>query len=70
MKPGSRVIATTKYTDNLEVCAFITPDNKIYAVVMNKSEVSLPVNVRTNGKIIGMKLPEHSIVTVELTDIF
>ena len=66
MKPGSKVIANTKYTDDLEVCAFTDFDNRTYVVVMNKSESVLPVNIRIEGSVVGMKLPAHSIVTAEI----
>lgn len=48
--PGSVRIGTTKYTDQVDVTAYRTPENKIAAVLLNKGDDPLPVHFRIQGK--------------------
>lgn len=48
--PGSVRIAATKYTDQIDVAAYHTPENKIVVILLNKSDELLPVNFRIQGK--------------------
>lgn len=48
--PGSVRIAATKYTDQIDVAAYRTPENKIVVILLNKSDELLPVNFRIQGK--------------------
>lgn len=48
--PGSVRIAVTKYTEQIDVVAYHTPENKIVVVLLNKKDSVLPVNFRIQGK--------------------
>ncbi len=48
--PGSVRIAVTKYTEQIDVVAYHTPENKIVVVLLNKKDNVLPVNFRIQGK--------------------
>lgn len=48
--PGSVRIGTTKYTDQIDMTAYRTPENKIAAVLLNKGDDPLPVHFRIQGK--------------------
>ncbi len=64
IKRGAKRIATTKYTSDLELTAFINPDNTIVAVIMNTSDIKLPVNLRLNDVCTKTEIEAHSIITV------
>ena len=48
--PGSVRIGATKYTDQIDVAAYHTPENKIVIILLNKSDEVFPVNIRMQGK--------------------
>lgn len=48
--PGSVRIASTKYTEQIDEVAYLTPENKIVVLLLNKSDQILSVNIRLNGK--------------------
>lgn len=56
-------IATTQYTDGLEVCAFLTPSGERVLVVLNKSEENRPVVIREEEEGFHDEIAAHSIVT-------
>lgn len=60
---GAVRIGTTSYTDQVEVTAFLNRDNQISAVLLNRTEEELAVNMRMNGKITAMRLLPNSITT-------
>lgn len=64
VKPGAKRIATTKYTDKLEVVAFLNPDGQRVVVIMNKNEEDIPVSLRENGMGTDLTIEGHSIVTI------
>lgn len=47
--PGSVRIAVTKYTEQIDVTAYRTPENKIVVILLNKSDEVLPVTFRIQG---------------------
>lgn len=49
--PGSVRIAATKYTEQIDVTAYLTPENKIAVILLNKSDNPLPINFRIQGKV-------------------
>lgn len=61
--PGSVRIATTKYTERLDVTGFKTPEGKIVLVVLNKSDKTLPVAFRISGKAGSLLLPAETLGT-------
>ena len=66
--PGSVRIASTKYTEQIDEVAYLTPENKIVVLLLNKSDQILSVNIRLNGKIGSLILaPELlSVCPIEL----
>lgn len=60
---GSVRIATTQYTDGLDVCAFLTPDKERVLVVLNKSAEDRHVVVREETEGFEDTVAAHSIVT-------
>lgn len=66
--PGSVRIASTKYTEQIDEVAYLTPENKIVVLLLNKSNQILSVNIRLNGKIGSLILaPELlSVCQIEL----
>ncbi len=62
--PGANRIAYTKYTDLVEVAAFINPNKERVVVLLNKSEKEVIVVLRENGIGQEIKVNAHSIVTV------
>lgn len=63
IKPGARRLLTTRYTQNLECCAFRNPDGEIVLVVMNQTDAEQKFELLINGKACRMKLEAHSIIT-------
>jgi glucosylceramidase len=63
IRPGSRRIGFSKYTDALGVTAFRNPDSSIIAVFLNRTKELLPVNLRIEGKLSSFRLPPLSITT-------
>ena len=62
-------IATTQYTDGLEVCAFLTPSAERVLVVLNKSEENRPVVIREEEEGFHDEIAAHSIVTYVMQDV-
>lgn len=63
IQPGAKRIATSQYTDKLEVTAFLNPDSGLVAVLLNRSVVALPVALRLQGYVAQFLLPGGSITT-------
>ena len=61
--PGSVRIAATKYTEQIDVAAYHTPENKIVIILLNKSSEVLPVNFRMQGKAAEILLLGKSLAT-------
>lgn len=64
VKRGAKRIAVSKYTDKLDVTAFLNPDGERVVVIMNKSDASMPVTIREwecGGQIV---VESHSIQTI------
>lgn len=60
---GAVRIATTKYTDNLQVCAFKNPDGKIVLVMYNVTDQELPAVIRHNDVCTQLDIEPHSAIT-------
>lgn len=61
--PGSVRIGTTKYTEQIDVTAYRTPEDKIVVVLLNKEDELLPVNFRLQGKAAKVLLPGKTLVS-------
>ncbi len=66
--PGAKRIAYTKYTDLIEVAAFINPNRERAVILLNKSDQEVSVILRENGIGREIKVNSHSIVTVICRD--
>ncbi len=65
VKRGAKVIATTKYTDLVDVIAFKNPDGQIAIIVLNKSEKEVEVTIRELSLLgVSHKLTPRSISTI------
>ncbi len=68
--PGSVRIAVTKYTEQIDVVAYLTPENKIVVVLLNKNDDVLPVNFRIQEKAAEVLLLGKEVATciIDLED--
>lgn len=64
IRPGAVRIGTTRYTDKIEVTAFLNPDGERVLVLLNKMEKEVPVTVREEGLGTEINMPPHSIYTI------
>jgi glucosylceramidase len=63
IKPGAVRIATTKYTEDLEITAWKNPDGKIIAVLLNESRRKLPCVLRVKGEMASFVVSPSSIMS-------
>lgn len=61
--PGAKRVASTKYTDQLQVTALKNPDGSIVTVLLNRSSEAVPVSLRMSGQVADLTIPAGSIVT-------
>ncbi len=66
VQKGAIRIATTKYGEEVQVCAFKNPNGEIVAVIMNVTDHDMPAVVRHNDICTSIDIEPHSIVTVML----
>lgn len=66
IKPGSKVLGTTRYSDSLEFCSVMNPDKSVVAVIANHAPLPQKVLLRINGDIYPIDLPGQSLVTAVL----
>lgn len=69
IKAGAVKIGTSRYTDGIEVTAFLNPDGERVAVILNKSEKEVPYTLREMTKDAGYQgvegvIAPHSIQTI------
>lgn len=63
IKPESKRIAYSKYTDRIEVTSFINTDNSIAIVLLNRNGFNKEYNLCVNDIVIHDNLDSHAIVT-------
>ena len=68
LKRGAKRIAITRYTDALDVCAFRNPNGEIVCVILNSSNLNLPVNIRIKDTVTEIQINAHTIKTFLLTE--
>lgn len=68
LKRGAKRIAITRYTDALDVCAFRNPNGDIVCVILNSSNLNLPVNIRIKDTVTEIQINAHTIKTFLLTE--
>lgn len=64
IKKGAKKIASTSYTDKVEIVAFLNPEGEKVLVILNKENESVEVTIREKGKGINKNIEAHSITTV------
>ncbi|MCR5031535.1 MAG: glucosylceramidase [Lachnospiraceae bacterium] len=64
VKPGAQHIPCSRYTDKVDVSAFVNPDGERVAVLLNRTEEDIKVNLSEGEQALPMMLPAHSIRTV------
>lgn len=65
--PGAVRIGFSRYTDKLEVTAFMNPDKKIAVVVLNRQDEDISYVLKDGNRICELTAPKHSISTVTYT---
>lgn len=68
LKRGAKRIAITRYTDALDVCAFRNPNGEVVCVILNSSNLNLPVNIRIKDTVTEIQINAHTIKTFLLTE--
>lgn len=66
--PGARRIATTCYSDRLEVTAFQNPDRTLAAVLLNRSSKDLPAVLRLHNQLLKISVKGRSLSTVTIAE--
>jgi glucosylceramidase len=61
--PGSVRVGHTSFTDRIEAAAFRRSDGDLVAILMNRGETAIAVNLRNRDQIAPLELPGHSIAT-------
>ena len=64
IKPGAQRILSSSSKDQVEVTAFINPNGKIAAVLMNRGDTAINVLLKYSGQAAQVTLPAHSIASV------
>jgi glucosylceramidase len=64
IQPGARRVATTNFSDRLEVAAFQNPDGTLAVIFLNRTHDKFSVALRLDGRILPVELKESSIATV------
>jgi glucosylceramidase len=64
IKPGARRIVAASSLDELETTAAINPDGSVAAIVLNRTEQSLPFHLRVADSNTMVESPARSILTV------
>ncbi|SHM50974.1 glucosylceramidase [Anaerosporobacter mobilis DSM 15930] len=64
IRGGARRIAVTKYTEQIEVTAFMNPEGEKVVVLLNKQDRDIPVVLREYGIGTELTVKGHSIVTL------
>ncbi len=63
IKPGSKRIGFSKFSDKFELTAFKNPDNSVIIVLLNKNDFNVEYNLKINEQIFHDNLDSHAIVT-------
>lgn len=63
IKAGAKRFATTKYTDKIEVVAFVNPEGERVVIILNKSKDKVEISLRENGEGIETVVEADTITT-------
>ncbi|MFR6149506.1 MAG: glycoside hydrolase family 30 beta sandwich domain-containing protein [Ruthenibacterium lactatiformans] len=66
MRPGAQKLAFSRYTDALEMTAFLQPGGHVVVVVMNPGETAVPFTLCdvSSGRFCPLEIPAHAIWTI------
>ena len=64
VQPGAKRIATTCFTSDLELTAFLNPDGNIAVTVLNRTSEKKRAFLRIEEKLLELRLEDHSIKTI------
>lgn len=67
--PGARRVLSSRYTTDLETCAFANPDGTFALVALNRTDRAIPFDLTWGSGLIGRRIvsteaPPHSIQTL------
>lgn len=65
-RPGSKRVACTSSSDDLQATAFLNPDGRVAVVVLNLHDKPIDFQVWVGGSAAKSTLPAHSIATLVL----
>lgn len=66
IKPGSKRIGFSKFSDKFEVTAFKNSDNSVIIVLLNRNDKNIEYNLTINEQIFHDNLDSHAIVTFKI----
>ena len=66
IKPDSRRIGFSRYTDKLEVTCFKNPNDDIVVVILNKTDFNINFNIAISGRFYNDSIDSHSILTYRI----
>ena len=69
IKPNSKRIGYSKFSDKIEITAFKNPDNSVIIVLLNRNNFSIEYNLKINEQIFHDNLDKHAIVTFKITNL-
>lgn len=67
IKPGAKRIALSRYTEMLDVTAFVNPDGNVVFVLLNRDEKEKKVVLRLDGQTVEFVIGSREICTGEIT---
>ncbi len=68
IKPGALRIATTQFTEKIEVVAFKNPDDSLVVILLNRHTELIETYLRISEKLLNIKIPRESIVTITVNN--
>lgn len=66
VKTGAKRILASSFSEDLETVAFLNPDGSRVAVLLNRTEKTVPVSLAENNEGINLELEAHTICTIIL----
>lgn len=64
IRPGAKCIASSSYTEKLEVCAFKNKNGEIVCVILNRTDKRLPFILRLGNYFLDAAADGHSIQSI------
>lgn len=64
--PGARRATFSRYTDKIDMTAFVNPGGTPVFVMLNRSGEQIPVTLRLDGQLVSFTMGSHEICTGEI----